>query len=532
MKLSGNSRKGRHVGKNSEINTGINSENNSGFDSGLASEFKAPVKRKKRRALKIAIASVLVLIVAAVGIMAVLKLGAAPPEVKSTLRPRPPGAVQPGQQPVDPDDPDATPLPEVSVEPVGRNGGMYTFLVLGMDDGNGNTDTMMVATLNTETHKLNVVSIPRDTLVNVSWPTKKANSLFANVGIDGTITKLADILGYEVDFYVIVDLKAFSALVDAVDGVDFDVPVSMNYDDPSQNLSIHISKGMHHMNGKDAIGVVRFRSGYASADIGRIATQQKFLMSAASQILAKKNSISIKSIVEIFLKYVKTDLTSFNLVWLADELFKLDAENIVFDMIPGNTGDSVGGQSYVTIYVNEWLEMLNSKLNPFDHEITADELSIYTRGSNRQLYVTDGVYAGKQSWGSGSTGTSSGSSSATKPSATPDPAPTPSTSPSPPPDFDPSATPDPNDPTTTPDGVTPTPPSDDPNNPAPPDAAPTIPPDGGDPNAPVPTPTPEPTPTPTDPGNGWGSPDFGDPPPAGESASSDAGPGATDPNYE
>jgi LCP family protein required for cell wall assembly len=512
MKLSGNSRRGQHVG--------------SGSGSGLLEESKTPVK-KKSRGLKIAIASVLVLIVAAVGIMAVLKLGAKPPEVKNTLRPRPPGATQ-GQQPVyDPDDPDATIPPAIPpAEEVGRNGGMYTFLVLGMDDGNGNTDTMMVATLNTTTHKLNVVSIPRDTLVNVSWPTKKANSLFANLGIEGTITKLADIIGYEVDFYVIVDLKAFAALVDAVDGVDFEVPVSMNYDDPAQNLSIHISKGMHHLNGKDAVGVMRFRSGYASADIGRIGTQQKFLVSAASQILAKKSSISIKSIVEIFLKYVKTDLTSFNLVWLADEFFKLDAENIIFDMIPGNTTDSVGGQSYVTIYVNEWLEMLNGKLNPFDHEITAEELSIYTRGSNRQLYVTDGVYAGKQSWGnSGSSSSSSSSSSSTaKPTPTPAPTETPSTSPSPPPDWDPSVTPDPNDPTP-PDGVTPTPPIDDPNNPVIPGDDPTPPPDGVEP--PVPTPTPEPTPTPTDPGNGWGSPDFGDTP-----VSSDYAPAATDPNLE
>ena len=70
----------------------------------------------------------------------------------------------------------------------------------------------------------------------------------------------------------------------------------------------------------------------------------------------------------------------------------------------GDYGDYVGDVSYVTIYVNQWLEMINEKLNPFFEEITLDNVSILTRGSDRLLFVTDGNKRGDASWGSGSRG--------------------------------------------------------------------------------------------------------------------------------
>ena len=117
---------------------------------------------------------------------------------------------------------------------------MYTFLVVGLDKVGYNTDTMMVGRLDTETHEINVVSIPRDTMVNVSWSVKKVNTLYAadinsgGNGIDGLMDGLKDILGFEIDCYAVVDLDAFVQLVDAIGGVDYDVPVDMNYYDPSR----------------------------------------------------------------------------------------------------------------------------------------------------------------------------------------------------------------------------------------------------------------------------------------------------------
>ena len=294
-----------------------------------------------------------------------------------------------------------------------RDTGKYTFLVLGADEGEYNTDVIMVVTFDAAGHTLDVVNIPRDTLVNVSWNTKKANSLLANMrakhrgeddseakAFQSVIERFADVLGFEVDYWVFVNLQAFVSLIDAIDGVDFYVPVNMNYEDRAGGLSIHYSEGTHHLSGQQAVEVMRYRAGYSSGDIGRIGTQQSFLKSAAQQILEKKDSVKVIDLARIFLSYVKTDLKLDDLIWFGYEFMKLDSGDISFHMMPGNISDSVGGNSYVTIYVDEWLELVNSTFNPFDFEIKAGDVSILTRGPDRRLFVTDGNRQGNASWGS------------------------------------------------------------------------------------------------------------------------------------
>ncbi|MCF0121334.1 MAG: LCP family protein [Oscillospiraceae bacterium] len=375
MKLSGNSRNGRHVD---------------------TSEYYSHAEEKKGSALKTIIIILLVLAIIAASLFALYEIGVRPPSV-GIMKRFAEKKNESGESSSEDDsygdwrDPDAA-----------REGNKFTFLVLGTDDGNGNTDTIMVATFDTDNYSLNVVNIPRDTLVNVPWYVKKVNSLYSSTGIDGMIEHLADILGYELDHYAIINLDAFVELVDAVGGVYYNVPTDMDYEDPAQDLYIHIKAGEQLLDGKDAIGVVRFRSGYWNADIGRIATQQDFLKSAIAQILEKKSSIKLTSLVKIFLSDVETDLNYGNLIWFAQEFFKVDSENITFTTMPGNYYDEVDGISFVTIKTEEWLELVNSKLNPYEEDIRLDELSILTRNSDGELYSTNGYYAGDESWGSDS----------------------------------------------------------------------------------------------------------------------------------
>ena len=484
MKLSGSKRRGQHLDKNS--------------NSGTPAKSGKKQRSRGKRFLRFIVIFLFVITALVAGVFALYKAGVKPPPVKEKPRTTPTGPVLPSPSAsLNPGDPSAPPVVEDDLPIHTRDAKKYTFLLLGSDDGNGNTDVMMVATFDSEKYTLDVVNIPRDTMVNVSWGLKKANTLYSNslynkTGMESVISHVADIIGYEVDYYVIVDLKAFAALVNAVDGVDFEVPVNMNYEDPAQNLYIHFTKGMHHLNGADALKVVRFRS-YNSADIGRIETQQKFLTSAAKQILAKKDAFKspskLAALADIFINYVDTDISLGGVIWFGQEMLKMDAENITFTTLPGDYGDSVyqGGSdvSYVTIFVNDWLEIINSKLNPYDRDITASDLSILTRSKNGSLYVTNGIYAGNSSWGS-----------ATKPSSTSSPAssssPTPSTSPdtssnnnpdpgtqptgdpiivSPPPDSSPGTTGDPGAPTETPIAIDP--PTDAPISP-PPETAPPV----------------------------------------------------------
>ena len=430
MKLFASKPKGKHVKAKGKTN---------GADKSAAGKGKNPGKRKLNLGVRIAIGTVLGITALALGALAYLKLAAAPPDFD--IMPNPPPVI------IDIETGEKVEVIQPTLPNSGNGGSVvqdrdkFPFLLMGMDDGNGNTDVIMSATLDINKERgysLNVVNIPRDTLVNVSWYTKKANSIYSVMKKEGTDEDpykgvreaYSKILGYEPMFIVVVDLKAFSALVDAVDGIYFDVPRTMDYDDPVQNLSIHISKGPQTLNGKQALGLVRWRQnnnkgGYATGDIGRIELTQKFLLAAAAQIIEKKDSINIVSLANIFLNYVETDLKLSHVVWFAQELFKLNAEDITFDLLPGNINDEINGDSYVTIYPNEWVELINAKLNPFNVPITLDNLSILTRGSNNKLYVTNGVYAGKESWGSSSGGSSGGSTTTPKPSSTPTPTATP-----------------------------------------------------------------------------------------------------------
>lgn len=320
----------------------------------------------------------------------------------------------------------------------GRKDGMYTFVIVGEDQGTGNTDTIILGAYDDVNKKLNLVNLPRDTLVNVAWSTKKASTIYYLPNIkksdvpDGYTleqytpvhrannlkTHIKDLLGFTPDNYFVVTLKAFERLVDTIGGVDFEVPINMNYDDPTQNLHIHISKGMQHLNGHDAVNVARNRHGYPDADIGRINTQQALLKAIAKQTLTLSNITKVNEFAEIFAENVQTDMTLGNLIWYADKVMKLDpATDIEFAKVPANYNDSVKGMSYCTVYVSEWLAMINAKLNPMLRDITETDVNILTRNSKGTLYATSGTIAG------GSDSFYNNVKSTPKPSATPEPDP-------------------------------------------------------------------------------------------------------------
>jgi LCP family protein required for cell wall assembly len=294
-----------------------------------------------------------------------------------------------------------------------RYEGVFTFLIFGIDDTR--SDTIMTATFDTMKQTLNVVSIPRDTIVNVPWHVKKANSIIATMNqryrgeenrremaMDATVAKFADILGYEVDFWVVVEMDALIALVDAIGGVEFYVPVDMRYNDPFARppLNINFRQGLQHIDGASARELLRFR-GFADGDIGRIRSQQSFLMTAIDQIIANIGIRQVPDLVAIFLNQVDTNVSLDNLVWFGREFLRMDAENISFKTAPGNYNDHVNGLSYVSLLVDEWVDMINTYLNPFDEDIVATDLSILTRDANRRFFVTNGVFAGNPSWGMG-----------------------------------------------------------------------------------------------------------------------------------
>ena len=420
MKLFGSKSTPKHSGTNGQA------ASNSAHGSATMTERRKSGRHlsaadlRKRKITRIIFIIVLALAAAALAAVAIWKTFVIPPDFSGTRNP--PVAVTDNSSHEGNDEPDDL----VSQQPSeGRGDGKYTFALFGTDDGNGNTDTIMIASFDTLNYTMDIVSIPRDTMVNVSWSTKKINSLYGAGGVERSMSGLADILGFGLDFYVLVDLKAFEKLIDEIGGVYYNVPIDMEYNDDAQDLFINIKKGEQYVLGKDAVKIMRFRSGYLNRDIGRIGTQQDFLKTAAHQIVENKNKINLSTLANVFLNYVDTDLTYGNIIWFAQQFFKMDMENLNFHMMPGNLNDYAyhGGRSvsYVTIYVEEWLDLINKYLNPFNEDMTLTELNILTKNpSTGKIYSTSGVYAGNPSWGN-----------SPPPKATPDPTPTPTPTPTP-----------------------------------------------------------------------------------------------------
>jgi len=253
----------------------------------------------------------------------------------------------------------------------------YTILVYGVDNDAGGSDTNMLMRFDAEGKKIDVVSLPRDTLMSNGH---KLNSSYNNGGTEKLRSNIEDMLGIPVDFYVSVDLKGFIALIDQIGGVDFDVPEDMDYDDPYQDLHIHFKKGLQHLSGQQSMEVVRFRhnndnTGYGGRqDIGRIGTQQAFLKAVAQKLMKLEN---VPAVAETFLKYVKTDLTLGNLVWLANEALGMGGmDAISFATLPGDGTGWYKGMSVYALDPTQVLEMTNSMLNPYAADITAADQNI------------------------------------------------------------------------------------------------------------------------------------------------------------
>lgn len=360
---------------------------------------KKPPEKRKMRGWLVALVCVLAVICAAVVAYSIWEK---PPDTSAsamrepvvTPTPAPTGTPGPEETPV------PTPTPEPTPEPNLRKDDCYTFLLFALDQIGANTDVIMAGRMDTAEGTLDLVNIPRDTLMNVSYSVKKAGTMYAfeNCDIEQVIENLGGILGFEPDCYAVVNIKAVEKLVDCIGGVYYTVPRAMDYDDPSQDFYVHIPAGYQWLSGEDAVKVLRFRignddTGYVNGDLGRIATQQDFLMTIASQMLTLGNIPNLTEAIDIFQEYVKTDLESGNVAFFARQFLMMDKENISFSTLPGE-GIGVLGGSYYEIDVDGWLDIINTRLNPFTQDISADMLDILQYDRGRGLYSTSGTVAG------------------------------------------------------------------------------------------------------------------------------------------
>ena len=223
-------------------------------------------------------------------------------------------------------------------------------LIMGVDrrDGDvGRSDTLMLAAVDEEQSRATLLSIPRDTRVEVgTYGYDKINHAYAFGGHEMTLAAVEKIVGVPVTHYVLIDTSAFERIVDAVGGVDINVEKRMHYEDPwddNGGLVIDLQPGEQHMTGAQAIQYVRYRDG--EGDIGRIARQQHFMRALLAQFLSPQVIPRLAAVVDEVKNAVETDLNTRQLLTLAKRMKDIEAGGMTMQMVIG-TPAYLGDISY------------------------------------------------------------------------------------------------------------------------------------------------------------------------------------------
>ena len=366
----------------------------------VASRRKAPPRRKARQKQGAAVSvakgfykAIVVLSALIVAVYAGFTLMVRPPEQKQP--PQPP-QTQPGIS-LGPNfgagSNTGTANPAVPAEPaLNRREGVYNILLAGTDKDGYRTDTMMVMCYDTVKQTVGVVSVPRDTLV--ARPDEHVHLAYGKGGVEQRVEDISDMLGIPIDGYIKVNLKGFVSLVDYLKGVDIEVPVDMNYDDPTpgQDLHIHFKKGMQHLNGQQAMEVARYRHDNKDSpnyranqwysDVQRTQTQQKILIALAKKVLAWDSITKINGFVEIFNKNVTTDLTLNEMLYFAGQAMGVDPSSAIETAtLEGNGFGQYRNKSKTYRYCYELdpekaVETVNRLINPYDRDLTLKDMNI------------------------------------------------------------------------------------------------------------------------------------------------------------
>lgn len=236
-------------------------------------------------------------------------------------------------------------------------------VILGTDADEIHSDVNIVVSFDTETGEASFVSVPRDTQVFMSEsmmlemqnsgrsdyiPTKygtkgecKLCELYAYAGPEKNneyvVQALESLLNVDIDHYIQINLNAFKEIVDAVGGVDMYVPMDMYWDmrDNGGPL-INLKEGQQHLDGDKAEQLVRFRKGYAQQDVGRVSTQQDFIIALISKILDSENVIGdLTKTINAVYKYVTTDVSLGDCISYLKYIPLVDITKISMETIPG-----------------------------------------------------------------------------------------------------------------------------------------------------------------------------------------------------
>lgn len=215
----------------------------------------------------------------------------------------------------------------------------YQILVMGIDEGNGwkgRSDTILLVRLDPSDRQARILSIPRDTRVNMpGYGIGKINAANVYGGIDLAIatmqTKLNNI---KIDRYVQIDSSGLKDVIDAIGGIEIDVPTAMQYEDKTQKLRIDLQPGWQTLNGEQAVGFTRWR-GDNQGDLGRMQRQQTLIQSLKLKLTNPLVLVRLPQLINVLQANTKTDLNFDEILAIAAFVISLPTEAISTQTLNG-----------------------------------------------------------------------------------------------------------------------------------------------------------------------------------------------------
>ena len=281
-----------------------------------------------------------------------------------------------------------------------------TALVMGVSEDINTplTDTIILVGYNPKTQASFMLSIPRDTFVGANESTAggydKINALYQK-NVKKTVSAVEKLTGVNIDYYVVVKTTALVDVVNAIGGVEFDVPIDMKYDDPTQNLHIDLKKGVQVLDGDKAEQLLRYRhsnpdsrgkmttypASYGSDDFGRMRTQREFITATIKQMVTWKNISKIKNILSAIFDNLETNMSLGKMVGYIPSALKLDTSAIRAEQLPGESAliNSLWFYRQDTSKTKELVTELMQSLGLTEKEYNKKYTPIKVRSTNRRV---------------------------------------------------------------------------------------------------------------------------------------------------
>ncbi len=250
-------------------------------------------------------------------------------------------------------------------------------LLLGTDsrdaDSNGRSDSMMVATIDPVTKRTYLMSILRDTYVDIpGHGYSRINAAYSYGGAPLAMETVGKLLGIPIDHYVKIDFEGFKSLVDTVDGVEIDVEKDMKYTDSGDGhrYDIDLKKGLQTLDGTHALQYVRFRHD-ATSDFTRTERQRKFLTALAAKLQSSSSLIKLPGILNSVAPYIETNMPTSTMLKLSRLGLDVNVNRTVKVQIPPNSlleAKTVRGAAVLGVNEARLREYIEKMLNDANEE--------------------------------------------------------------------------------------------------------------------------------------------------------------------